>query len=135
MADKANKYDIHADYVTYIAGAGIAYDAAQANGSAHVGKLVMLSAEDTVDLVTDGLEILGKLIKVEKDGFCTVQDEGYADVPTTGTVTYTNANNGAVGGTTAGSAKVATAVPAAAAIRRTCFIKSDGANRAIVKFN
>lgn len=129
----ANKYKLHAKYVTFIAAGSIAYDATAKNGSAHVGKCVMMTAEDTVGLVTAGLEIIGVLIKVEPDGFCTVQDEGYADVPTTGTVTYTNANNGAVGGATAGYAAVAAAVPAAAAVRTARFIKGDGANKAIIK--
>ena len=121
MADKANKYEVHAQYVTMIAGAGIAYDAAQPNGSAHVGKLVMMSAEDTVDLVTAGLEIFGKLIKVEPDGFCNVQDEGYCDVPTTGVPTYTSAANGAVGGATAGYATIAAVAETATAVRSARF--------------
>lgn len=135
MADKANKYQINAHHTTFVAGAGIAYSKDFPKGSTHVGKFVMLSAEDTVDLVTDGLEILGKLVQVEPDGFCNVQDGGYADGPTTGTVTYTATNNGAVGSATAGSARVAIAVPVAGAVRTARFIKGDGTNRAIVKLD
>jgi hypothetical protein len=132
MADKANKYEILAHRTTFVAGAGIAFDRAQPNGSAHVGKFVMLSAEDTVDLVTTGSEVLGKLTKVEPDGFCSVQDRGYADGPSTGTITYTGANSGVVGGATAGSVAIAAGVPAAGAIRRARVVKGDGANRVIV---
>lgn len=134
MADMANKYELHAQYATFIAGSGIAYDATQPHGSAHVGKVVMHSAEDEVDLVTAGSEVCGKLIKVEPDGFCTVQVGGFADVPTTGTVTYTHANNRVVGGATAGYVAVSTLVPAATAVPGAKFIKGDGANRAIIKF-
>lgn len=134
MADSANKYEVHAAYVTYKAGAGIAYDAAAKNGSAHVGKFLMHSADGEVDLVTNGLELCGKLIKVEPDGFCSVQDEGYADGPSDGVITYTNAANGLVGGTTAGTVKIATAVPAAGAVRGAKAVQSDGAGRVIVKF-
>ncbi len=134
MADVANKYEVHAAYVTMKAGAGIAYDATQKNGSAHVGKFLRQSADGEVDLVTDGLEICGKLIKVEPDGFCTMQDEGYADGPSDGVITYTNTNNGLVGGTVAGTAKVATVVPAAGAVRGAKAVQSDGAGRVIVKF-
>lgn len=134
MADAANKYEVHAEYVTMVAGAGIAYDAAAKNGSAHVGKAIMNSAEDTVDLVTDGLEIAGKLIKVEPDGFCTIQDGGYCDLPTDGAATtYTKTNNGLVGGTVAGTVKTATVVPAAGAVRGAKAIKGDGANKVIAK--
>lgn len=133
MADKANKYEILAHRTTFVAGAGIAFDRAAANGSAHVGKAVMLSAEDTVVLVTAGLEVFGKLTKVEPDGFCSVQDRGYCELPHDGTtITYTNANNGVVGGATAGTIKSATAVPAAGAIRRARAIKADGALAVIV---
>jgi hypothetical protein len=134
MADVANLYEVHAQYVTFKAGAGIAYSETEKNGSAHVGKFVMHSADGEVDLVTNGLEICGKLIKVEPDNFCTVQDEGYADGPSDGVITYTNAANGLVGGTTAGTAKAATAVPAAGAVRGAKAVKSDGAGRVIVKF-
>lgn len=133
MADKAHKYDIDAHYTTYVAGGGIAFDPAQKGGSQHVGKSLMLSAEDTADLVTNGLEVLGKLIKVEPDGFCVVQDEGYCSVPLDGTLTYDNANNGVVGGTVAGTVKAATAVPAIGAIRRAFAVKGDGAGKTIIK--
>ncbi len=133
MADNAHKYEVHAQYVTRKAASGIAYDAAQPNGSAHVGKAVMQTGDDEVGLVTDGLEIAGKLIKVEPDNFCTIQDEGYADLPSDGTITYTNSNNGLVGGTVAGTVKVATAVPAVGAVRGAKAIKSDGSGRVIVK--
>jgi len=125
MADVANKNGILAHNTTFVAGAGITFDRTAKNGSAHVGKAVMQSAADTVVLVTAGLEIFGILTKVEPDGFCSVQDRGYGEVPDDGTaITYTNINNGLVGGATAGTVKSATAVPAAGAIRRARAIKA-----------
>ena len=51
----------------------ITFDAAQTNGSAVVGRAVTLSASDTVRLVGDAGAVHGKLLKVEDDGFCSVQ--------------------------------------------------------------
>jgi hypothetical protein len=133
MADAAHKYELHAQYVTYKAGTSIAYNAAYPNGSEHVGKVVMHNGDDIVDLVTDELEICGKLIKVEPDGFCTVQDEGYADVPCD-TVTYAATNNRVVGSTTAGKVKVADTAVTATAVAGGKSIKSDGTGRCIIKF-
>jgi hypothetical protein len=131
--DQHNYYEIDAHYTTFMHDGSIVYNDQQRYGSAQVGLLVMMTAAGTVGLVTDGKEIWGKLIRVEPDGECSVQDAGYCDCPTTGVVTYTDANNGAVGGTTPGYAKVATAVPAAGAVRHAQFIKNDGTNVAIIR--
>jgi len=94
---------INAHETTFLAGAGIAYTATEKNGSAHVGKAVMRSAEGTVDLVTTGSEVFGRLQKVEPDGYCTVQDQGYCDLPwDNSAITWTT---GLVGGATAGTVK------------------------------
>lgn len=59
----------------------ILFDKTQVGGSAQVGKAVMLSADDTVALTSDGAAVEGKLIKVESDNFATVQYEGHATLP------------------------------------------------------
>jgi hypothetical protein len=72
----------HARYETYkIDGTEITYSATAAGGSAQVGLAVALSADDTVDLCGDGEPVLGKLIAVEADGFCTVQIGGFCTLP------------------------------------------------------
>jgi hypothetical protein len=135
MSDVARKDDIRAGRVTMIAGSGIAYDATKKFGSQHVGKAVMLSAAGTVDLVTDALEIFGKLDKVEPDGFCVVQDEGYMELPTdTTTITYTATNNGLVGGATAGTVRTATVAEVAGAVREAIAVQAgETANTVIAR--
>lgn len=130
MADVANKYEVHATYVTMKAASGIAYDATKANGSEHVGKAVMISGDDEVALVTDDKPVFGKLIKVEAGDFCTVQDGGYFDVDSEGSITY---GAKVTGSTTAGKVKTADATYAAGDGNTAVAIKGDGANHIIVK--
>ena len=59
----------------------ITYDATEDGGSAQVGLAVGLSAADTVELVGDGEEVIGKLIKVESDNIATVQIKGCMELP------------------------------------------------------
>jgi hypothetical protein len=61
----------------------ITFDATKANGSAAVGKAVtpVTGTADTVALAADANRITGKLLKVEADGFCTVQDSGFVSLP------------------------------------------------------
>lgn len=59
----------------------ITYSATETNGSAAVGKAVALSAAETVELAGDGEEIVGKLISVEADNYCTVQVAGVMTLP------------------------------------------------------
>lgn len=77
------KYDaIKPTYETFkIDNSTITYDATKANGSAQVGLAVTLSAAETAALVGDGEGVLGKLINVEADNFCTVQTGGYMTLP------------------------------------------------------
>lgn len=137
MAIQEEFYDLHAQYASYhIDGTSITYDKTQIKGSAQVGKAVMLSAQRTVALVTTASEILGKLISVESDGTCTVQDEGYCDLPYDGSPTYTAANNGLVGGAAAGNVTVAAAAETATAVRRAIAICADSVSgRLIAKLN
>lgn len=59
----------------------ITYSATTANGSAQVGLAVTESAAKTVALAADGEMIVGKLIKVESDGYCVVQTGGHVTLP------------------------------------------------------
>lgn len=62
----------------------IVYNAAYANGLAPgvLGMAVTYSAtqDDTVRLAADGDAIVGKLLKCENDGLCTVQITGYTSL-------------------------------------------------------
>jgi hypothetical protein len=59
----------------------IVYDADEANGSAQVGLAVTMEGSETVSLVGDGENVLGKLINVDSDGFCVVQTKGNMTLP------------------------------------------------------
>lgn len=59
----------------------ITYSASTANGSAAVGRAVTLSAAHTVALAADGEAVIGKLIEVSSDLACTVQVEGFCELP------------------------------------------------------
>lgn len=59
----------------------IVYSATETNGSVSTGLAVTFSADDTVQLVGDGEAIVGKLISVTKDNFCTVQTHGVMTLP------------------------------------------------------
>lgn len=85
MADPradVNFNEIGAEFVTFkIDASTITYSATSANGSAQVGLAVAFSAAETVELAGDGEEIVGKLISVEPDGYCTVQVAGFMTLP------------------------------------------------------
>lgn len=59
----------------------ITYDKTKAGGSAQVGLAVTLSADDTVALAADGDAVLGELLLVEADNFCTVRENGPVKLP------------------------------------------------------
>lgn len=63
--------------------ATIVFDATKANGSAAVGKAVtpVTGTADTVALAADGNHVSGKLLTVEADGFCAIQDTGFVSLP------------------------------------------------------
>jgi hypothetical protein len=71
--------------------ATITFDATKTNGSAGVGLAVTIvpGTVDAVALAADGDRILGKLLKVESDGFCTVQDSGFMSLPAGASATVT----------------------------------------------
>lgn len=59
----------------------IVYDDTKDGGSAQVGLAVSLEAAAQVTLAGSGEGVIGKLIKVEQDGFCVVQTGGYVTLP------------------------------------------------------
>lgn len=85
MADPRLNADINgkdAEYLTaYYDNSTITYSATSNGGSAVVGRAVGLSAAGTIELAADGEDVLGKLIKVEPDGYCTVQVGGGMELP------------------------------------------------------
>ena len=79
---------INAHYTTYLSdGSTIVYSETAVGGSTAVGKAVSLSANRTAKLAADAEHVVGKLILVEPDGKCNVQDGGYCQLPSSGTVT------------------------------------------------
>lgn len=84
--------DIRYDAITMkIDGVTIVHDGTRARGAsaAMLDKAVSLSANDTVQLTADGEAVFGKLLKVESDGFCTVQRWGIASLPAGAAATVT----------------------------------------------
>ncbi len=59
----------------------IVYDATKAGGSAQVGLAVSIESNNVVTLAGSGENVLGKLLKVESDGFCVVQHSGFMTLP------------------------------------------------------
>jgi len=63
-------------------GSTIIYSATTAGGSTAVGLAVtFVAGTDVVGLCADGDAIVGKLLKVEADGACTVQNKGNTTFP------------------------------------------------------
>jgi hypothetical protein len=60
----------------------ITFSASEVGGSAQVGKAVKLAAAaDTVELTTDGSEVLGELKQVYADNYGVVQVKGMSKLP------------------------------------------------------
>lgn len=66
---------------TFAHDATIVFSATEVGGSASVGKAVSIESSNVVTLAGDGENVLGKLIKVESDGFCSVQHSGFMTLP------------------------------------------------------
>lgn len=106
--------DYHASTIAH--DATIVYDATKSNGSVSVGLAVSIESDGLVTLAGADENVLGKLIKVESDGFCVVQDEGYMQLPGGASATLTAGLRivGALGAASAeGYIKVAAAATAA----------------------
>jgi hypothetical protein len=68
----------------------ITYSATEEGGSAVVGRAVTFSAAaGVIETVADGEFVLGRLVKVESDGKCTVQTKGVMELPAGTTATLT----------------------------------------------
>jgi hypothetical protein len=70
----------------------IVFDPTQPDGApaTMIGKAVTFAASaDTVKLAADGDPIMGKLLKVEKDGLCSVQIRGNTTLPAGASATCT----------------------------------------------
>jgi hypothetical protein len=80
MSDPRLDADIIGKNATYLSAyydnSGITYSATSNGGSTKVGLAVTLSSDGTISTAADGELVLGKLIKVEPDGYCTVQVGG-----------------------------------------------------------
>ena len=84
MSERTNVSNIGVggQYRTYkIDDSTITYSATAAGGSSQVGLAVTFSAEDTVALTADGSAVIGKLILVESDGKCNVMTDGTMTLP------------------------------------------------------
>lgn len=84
MSERTNVSNIGVggQYRTYkIDASTITYSATAAGGSSQVGLAVTFSADDTVALTADGSAVIGKLILVESDGKCNVMTDGTMTLP------------------------------------------------------
>lgn len=71
-------------------GTTIVFSASAPNGSVSVGLAVTFAAgTDVVGLCADGDAIVGKLLKVEPDGACTIQNKGNCTFPAGNAATVT----------------------------------------------
>lgn len=141
MADprKAVKFEgIDPKYATFaIDNSTITYSATADDGSAQVGLAVALSAANTVKLTEDAEAVIGKLIKVEADGYATVQIAGYMTLPGGDSASLTRGKK-IVGDLGAASAKgyireVATAQAAELGVARG-FIQDAGTTTAVLVY-
>lgn len=127
--------DLNAHYSTFIIGTGITYSATATNGSASVGLAVTLTgeADGAVGLVADGEKVNGKLIKVDSDGFCTVQDGGYMELPggTAATLTIGSSIVGDLLGAAEGYIQTGTA----AGIARGSIVNNDTTTAVVVNLD
>lgn len=71
-------------------GTTIVYSATAPGGSVSVGLAVTFAAgTDVVGLCADGDAVVGKLLKVEADGACTIQNKGNCTLPAGNAATIT----------------------------------------------
>lgn len=86
MADprlSVDNNEVAAEFASYkIDDSTITYSATEDGGSDKVDLAVTLTAgsQNVIETVGDGEFVLGKLIKVEKDGIATVQTKGYMEL-------------------------------------------------------
>ena len=122
---------------TYVHDATIVYSATVEDGSSQVGLAVSIESDNVVTLAGDGENVLGKLLKVESDGFCVVQTDGYMTLPGGNSATLTAGEN-IVGALNASSAEgyiraVATATAAELGHGRGMIVDASTTTAVIVK--
>lgn len=113
----------------------IKYSATAADGSVSVGLAVTLSADGTVALCADADRVLGKLLEVTHDGFCTVQVGGFVTLPGGASATLTRglAIVGALGASSAkGYIRVVATGTAAELGKCHGYIVESGTSTAVV---
>jgi len=72
----------HEDEIaTFVHDNTIVYNAAVVGGSAQVGFAVSIESSNVVTLAGSGENVLGKLLNVDSDGFCSVQHHGWMTLP------------------------------------------------------
>lgn len=142
MANPRNTVDFEgiaapSDYLTFkIDNDTITYDADETNGSAQVGLAVKLTADDTVGLTTDASEVVGKLIKVEKDNKATVQVGGCMTLPSGSGASLTLGKKivGDLDGSDKGYIReVATGTAAELGVARGMILNNDTASAVMVR--
>lgn len=77
------------EIATFVHDNTIVYNAALAGGAAQVGLAVSVESDNLITLVGSGENVLGKLLKVESDGFCSVQHSGFMTLPGGASATLT----------------------------------------------
>jgi hypothetical protein len=94
---------VGAEYISPKFDSTIVYDSTKSGGSASVGLGVTMVADKQVGLTQDGDVVVGKLIRVQSDGFCTVQIHGGMTLPAGNgaTVTFNSRIVGALGAASA----------------------------------
>lgn len=107
MADPraATRYDSEGQtLLTFKYDSTIVFSATTDGGSASINLAVTMVGNSQVGLTQDGNMIVGKLKRVEADGYCTVQVEGGMTLPAGNGATVTNGSK-PVGALGAASAK------------------------------
>lgn len=123
--------DLYVQTATFKYNADFTYSNSAVNGSTATGLAVKMVADQQVGLTTDASHVLGKLLFVHDDVFCTVQTGGYAFMPVGNAATVT-AGTKIVGALGAASAKgyvrsVAAATLAEVAVARGVIVDSSTA--------
>lgn len=133
----ANLVGVGYDAMTFAHDNTIVYDATKQSGSAQVGLAVTAEGSETVSLVGDGENVLGRLVKVESDGFCVVQVGGNVELPGGNGATLTEGSKivGALNASSAeGYIRIAASGTAAELVRaRGMILDSSDATAVLVK--
>jgi hypothetical protein len=69
------------EVATFVHDDTIVYDATLAGGAAQVGLAVSIESDNVITLAGSGENVLGKLLSVDSDGFCSVQHAGFMTLP------------------------------------------------------